>query len=163
MQELERHTRLLYDLLRKTGSTLAAAESCTGGFISYCVTMIPGASSIFRGGVVAYSADLKRDLLGVEAVLIEEKGVVSPEVALRMAEQVRIRCGSDYAIAVTGNLGPDVLEGKDAGLVYIAACGRGDSASGELHLKGSREQNREDAALGALRLLAGLIGRKVES
>ncbi len=159
-EEIMKQARILYDLLRRYGATVSTAESCTGGFLSYCITLIPGASGVFRGGIVAYSAELKRGLLGVESGLIRDKGVVSPETALRMAEQVRILCGSDYSISTTGNLGPGALEGGEAGLVYMAACSSDESASGELHLKGTREQNREEAALGALKLITGLISRK---
>ena len=73
------------------------------------------------------------------------------------ARRVRLLSQTDYSVSTTGNLGPDVLEGKDRGLVYVAACSAERTISGELHLNGSREENKEEAAASALRLLVELL------
>jgi len=108
-------------LLEQRGKTLAAAESCTGGLLSKRLTDIPGISKVFPGGVVAYSAQSKTALLGVPAGLISEKGAVSPEVALAMADGARERFGADIGVGITGVAGPGSdASGIEPGTVYIA-------------------------------------------
>jgi PncC family amidohydrolase len=140
-------------ILTEGGMTLAVAESCTGGLISHYITSVPGSSAFFRAGIVAYSEDIKEGVLGVSADTIGRYGLVSAETAVEMAEKVRVLTKSDFSLSTTGNLGPDVLEEKERGLVYIAAVGKRKSISEELHLKGGRDDNKEAAALAALRLL----------
>ena len=108
-------------LLRKSGLTLAMAESCTGGMISQRITAIPGSSAYFLEGAVTYGNNAKERLLGVPATIIQEKGAVSAECARAMAEGVRRAAGSDLGVAVTGIAGPDggTVE-KPVGTVFIA-------------------------------------------
>ena len=109
------------DLLRKQGLTLSAAESCTGGLIAKRITDLPGASAIFRGGVVSYTNAVKANVLGVPEELLEQYGAVSEPVARSMAECCRRLCGSDLAVSVTGVAGPDKDDrGNEVGTVYIA-------------------------------------------
>lgn len=114
-------------LLRERGLTLSAAESCTGGLIAKRMTDLPGASTVFRGGVVSYVNEVKSGVLGVPSALLEEHGAVSESVAIAMAEGCRRVCGSDLAVSVTGVAGPDKDDrGNDVGTVYIAlASSRG--------------------------------------
>jgi PncC family amidohydrolase len=147
----------VHDLFAKKRLTLSLAESCTGGMISHLVTTLPGASTFFTAGIVSYSELAKKDILGVSDNVISENGVVSGETAKEMARRVRLLSQTDYSVSTTGNLGPDVLEGKDRGLVYVAACSAERTISGELHLNGSREENKEEAAASALRLLVELL------
>jgi len=135
------------------GLTLSLAESCTGGLISHYITTLPGASAFFRAGVVSYSEDMKKKILGVSSDVISSYGVVSKQTAKEMAEKVRVLTGTDFSVSTTGNLGPDVLEGKEKGLVYIAVSKEGNTFSKDLHLKGNREENKEEAALAALKFL----------
>jgi nicotinamide-nucleotide amidase len=97
----------LLELLKKSHSTLAVAESCTGGMISERMTDIPGSSAVFTGGVVAYSNSMKRDLLNVSDELINRKGAVSEEVAGEMARGVKELCKSRFGVSVTGIAGPE--------------------------------------------------------
>ena len=147
----------VHELFSKRKLTLSAAESCTGGLISHYVTAIPGASGFFIAAVVSYAAEIKRALLGVSPDIIREKGVVSAEMAVEMAGRMRLLSHTDYSVSTTGNLGPEVLEGKDRGLVYIAACREDRTEVRELMLAGSREENKEEAAVSALRLLVELV------
>ncbi len=106
------------DLLRKEGMTLASMESCTGGLLASIITDVPGSSEYFKGGLVTYTNEMKVDF-GVDAGLINEHGVVSAEVAEAMAVAVRNRLGSDIGVGITGVAGPDEIEGKPVGTVYI--------------------------------------------
>jgi nicotinamide mononucleotide (NMN) deamidase PncC len=85
---------------------------------------------------------------------------VSEETASEMAEKVRLLTGTDYSLSTTGNLGPDVLEGKEKGLVFIAVSRKGQIFSKRLRLKGSREDNKEKASLTALRFLVEIVEQR---
>lgn len=149
--------RKVHKIFKEKGLTLAIAESCTGGLISHFITTLPGASVFFRAGVVSYSEDIKKDMLGVSSDTIEHYGVVSVQTAKEMAKKVRALTKSDYSLSSTGNLGPDVLEGKKQGLVYIAACGKRGTVFRELTLTGDREANKKEAALEALNMVVDLV------
>lgn len=143
----------VHELFKIKGVTLSVAESCTGGLISHYLTTLPGASAFFVAGITSYAESAKKDILGVSPDAILRHGVVSEEVAKEMAERVCLLAKTEFSISTTGNLGPDVLEEKEKGLVYIAASKAGKTVSRELRLKGGREENKEEAALFALRLL----------
>jgi len=135
------------------GLTLATAESCTGGLVGSQVTSIPGSSQWFRGGIVAYSNDLKVNLLGVDRASIERHGAASDEVARGMAEGGRKATGADIVVAVTGIAGPDGgTPSKPVGTVFIAIATR-DGVQASRHQFGrGREQVRERTAATALDL-----------
>ncbi len=106
--------------LARTGSTLATAESCTGGLIAHLITAIAGVSTYYQGGVVSYANTAKSELLGVSPHLIESHGAVSAEVAAAMAEGVRNRLSADIGISTTGVAGPGGgTPEKPVGLVYV--------------------------------------------
>ena len=106
--------------LSRRNMTLATAESCTGGLIAEKITAIPGASGVYRGGVVSYWTSVKADLLHVPADLLDTYGPVSAECARAMAEGVRMCTGADIGVSVTGSAGPDPDErGVPVGIVYI--------------------------------------------
>jgi len=144
-------------MLTKRGLTLSVAESCTGGLISHWITSVPGASAFFRAGIIAYSRETKEDTLAVSAKTLDTFGMVSRETAVEMAENVRLRAMTDCSVSSTGNLGPDVLEGKEKGLIYLAACKEGMTITQQLALTGSREENKQAASLAALELLVQLV------
>jgi PncC family amidohydrolase len=146
-------TEKIHALFKQHGFTLSVAESCTGGFISHLITALPGASNFFEAGVVAYSADAKKSLLRVSPDCIAKYGVVSEQTACEMAGNIRRLIKTDFSLSTTGNLGPDVLEGKETGLVYIAVSTEGKTVIKELRLKGLREKNKEEATLLALQFL----------
>ncbi|WP_438961861.1 competence/damage-inducible protein A [Nonlabens sp.] len=107
-------------LLKEKHKTVATAESCTGGKIASLITEIPGASQVFKGSTVTYATQSKVDILSIDPVVIEKYSVVSEQVAVQMAAQVRKKFKSDFAIATTGNAGPTQGD-SDApvGTVYI--------------------------------------------
>ncbi len=151
--------RKVHEFFKKKRLTLSVAESCTGGLVSHFLTTLPGASTFFEAGVVAYSIEFKKRILGVSSETISRHGVVSEETAREMAEKIRVLSKTDFSLSTTGNLGPEVLEGKEKGLVYIAVSKKGQTFTKELRLKGNREENKEDAALEALKLLMSIIER----
>lgn len=107
-------------LLEERGLTLATAESCTGGRAAEKLTALPGASRVYRGGVVSYWTDVKREVLGVPAQLLDQYGPVSEPCARAMAQGVRRVTGADLGVSVTGVAGPDPDErGVPVGIVYI--------------------------------------------
>ncbi|WP_333653145.1 CinA family protein [Dissulfurispira sp.] len=148
----------VHELLTKKKLTISVAESCTGGLISHFLTALPGSSAFFDAGIVTYSIESKKSILGVSSGTISNYGVVSEETAREMAEKVRILTRTDYSISATGNLGPDALEGKERGLIYIAVSREGQTFSRELRLTGDREANKEEAALQTLMFLVEMIG-----
>lgn len=140
--------------LLERGLTLSAAESCTGGLIAKRMTDLPGASKVFRGGVVSYTNGVKSGILGVPEALLEEQGAVSEPVARVMAEGCRRVCGSDLAVSVTGVAGPESDDrGNEVGTVYIAlasdqgticrklSCGKG---RGRERVRSAAAQNAFD-------------------
>jgi len=134
--------------------TLCSAESSTAGLIGHAITMVPGASRYYLGGVIAYSNLAKEFELGVPDELIATHGAVSEEVAAAMAEGGRSRFDTDLAVAVTGIAGPDGAgPAKPRGLHFVAACRRGHPPTVERHVfSHDREGNKAAAALAALDL-----------
>lgn len=129
-----------------SGTTLSLAESCTGGNIAHLFTLIPGVSSIFLGGVVAYANSLKTSLLGVPHALIAEHGAVSGPVVAAMAEGIRAKTGSDYAIATSGIAGPGGgTDKKPVGTVWIAVASKQETRAQKWHFYGTREHIIERA------------------
>ncbi len=113
--------QIIGNQLNKLGKTLSVAESCTGGKIAENITAYPGASTYFKGGMVAYSTASKLNILKVDEELIEKYSVVSSEVAEAMAQNVKSIFKSDYGIATTGNAGPSKGDSdEEVGTVFIA-------------------------------------------
>lgn len=141
-------------LLQQHHLTLAVAESCTGGLLAARITDIPGSSAYFEGGVVAYSYEAKKRILGVSATTLEAHGAVSAETAIAMAEGMRRLLGVDLAIAITGIAGPTgATPQKPVGLTYIAlACAQGAECR-KYVWTGNRWENREQSVRAALELL----------
>lgn len=145
---------VLGELFRKRRWTLSLAESCTGGRIAGRLTRVPGASRYFRGGVVAYDDRVKREGLGVPKEVLREKGAVSRETALAMAEGARLRFKTAVGLSVTGIAGPTGgTRTKPVGLVFIGVAGAGRKKVWKEFFLGEREQIQERAAKKALEYL----------
>ncbi len=127
-------------LLRDASHTLATAESLTGGRLAAALTAIPGASDVFRGGVVAYATEVKVAVLGVPEDVVASVGVVSAQCAEAMARGVRSLTGATYGVATTGVAGPTEQEGKPVGTVFVAVDGPAGGRTLALELAGTREQ-----------------------
>ncbi|WP_327086517.1 nicotinamide-nucleotide amidohydrolase family protein [Nonomuraea sp. NBC_01738] len=146
------------DLLVRQAATLAVAESLTGGLIGATFTAVPGASRVFRGGIISYATELKHELLGVPADLLSREGAVHPDVAAAMAAGAARVCGATYGLAVTGVAGPDPQDGRPVGTVFAAVSGPDGSVWGRaLRLQGSRERIRVGTVDEAIDLLAGVL------
>jgi nicotinamide-nucleotide amidase len=140
---------VVLDQLRKRGLTLGVAESITGGLVAARMVNTPGSSDVFRGGVVAYTTDVKRSLLDVTA-----ERVVSEESARQMADAARRVTGSDVGIGVTGVAGPAEQEGQPAGTVYFGlAVGEHPAEAVGTRLPGQRDMVRQFATISLLNLL----------
>jgi PncC family amidohydrolase len=152
-QLAEAATRLGADLLAAEW-TVCTAESSTAGLIGHAITMVPGASRYYLGGVIAYSNLAKEVELHVPAELLATHGAVSAEVAEAMADGVRRRFDADLGVAVTGIAGPDGGGAdKPIGLHYIAAVRRSRPAMVERHVFAhDRDGNKAAAAYAALEL-----------
>ena len=136
-------------LLRRRSLTLAVAESLTGGLVASRLVNVDGASQWFRGGVVSYATDVKRELLGVP-----DGPVVTAEAAAAMARGVRIALQSDVGLALTGVAGPEPDEGVEVGTVFVGlAISNGAPTSVRLQLPGDRRRVREYATISALDLV----------
>ena len=147
-------------LLKSSGRTLSAAESCTGGQISHLLTTVSGSSAWYLGSVTSYAIPVKVKVLGVPPALIAENGVVSSEVAAAMAEGVRALTGSTYAVSTTG-----LAEGGDErypeGTVWIGVAGPGGTITRKYHCDLGRKGNIRRFATVALQTLAHYI--KIDS
>ncbi len=140
--------------LRRHAATVAMAESLTGGMVCAELVTVAGASDVVRGGVIAYAADLKTQLLDVPAELVERVGTVDPEVARAMAKGARARLGATYGVATTGVAGPDPSEGKQVGTVHIAVADPDAVTTRAYAFDGDRAAVRRRATQAALGLLA---------
>ena len=146
---------LAFDVIvRLKGKTLATAESCTGGGIGDALTAVPGASNVYKGGIISYCNEVKHNLLNVPSEMLEQYGAVSAQVAQAMATGARLALGTDIAVSVTGLAGPSGDEfGNPVGTVYIGYADEKTCISNQYLFSGDREQIRCQAVETALRLI----------
>lgn len=156
VEPLDPDAAALLDVLRAAGLTVGCAESLTGGLLAATVVGVPGASEVLRGGVVAYAADVKASVLGVDANLLARHGTVHPDVALQMAVGARRVLGCDLALATTGVAGPGPSEGHPAGTVFIACVSDARQEVRSLRLDGDRAEIRRQSVAAALDLAASV-------
>ena len=141
-------------LLRDKKKTLSTAESCTGGLIAHKITSISGSSDYFLGSVVSYANEVKMESLGVLEEDLIKYGAVSEQVVRKMAERVRSKMSTHYAVATSGVAGPNGgTEEKPVGTVWIAVAGQGYTVAKKYQFGHSRKQNIEISANTALNML----------
>lgn len=144
--------------LKSRRYTLSTAESCTGGMIGAAITAIPGSSSWFRGGIIAYDNSVKTSQLSVPKEVINEHGAVSAEAVSAMAQGVARKLGTECSIAVSGVAGPDGgTEEKPVGLIFIGIYVKGRTVSYRNVFSGNREQIREQTVETGIRYLTEMI------
>ena len=159
-EDLETLPELVADVMRRAGHTLATAESCTGGTIASKLAALPGASQYFKGGVVAYSNEVKECALGVRHATLEAHGAVSEETVREMAEGARRRLGADFAIATTGIAGPTGgSDEKPVGTVWIAVASADETVAVRKQFGSDRLRTIERTANEAYSLLIKQVGR----
>ncbi len=144
-------------LLKKYELTVTTAESCTGGMLAARIVNVPGASEVFRQGLVTYSNKAKRRLLDVNKATLKKYGAVSKETVKEMATGGVFASDADACVAVTGIAGPDSEEDKPVGLVYIGCCMKDKVEVEKYQFKGNRQKVREQAVVKGLDLLRRCI------
>lgn len=140
--------------LRELDLSVGTAESLTGGLVCAALTSVPGASTVVRGGVVAYASEVKADLLGVDRELLAREGAVCAPVAAQLADGIRVTLGAAVGLSTTGVAGPDPADGKPVGTVFVGAVGPWGILVEELALTGDREEIRAASVQAVLDLLA---------
>ena len=152
--EKDRIEEVVGQLLKEKGSSLSLAESCTGGNIAHLITGVSGSSNYFKGSVVAYSNDIKQQVLNVNPKSIQQNGAVSKQVVEQMATGVRNSFKSDYAIATSGVAGPTGgTKQKPVGTVWIAVAYNEGVVSKKFNFGNNRERNIQISSLSALNML----------
>jgi nicotinamide-nucleotide amidase len=149
------------DMLRSLDKTLSTAESCTGGYIAHLLTTVAGSSDYYKGSVIAYDNSIKENILDVDTGLLREHGAVSEPVVRQMAEGVRNKFRTDYALATSGIAGPGggTID-KPVGLVYIALATPMETEVKKFTFGEHRGRNIRKSALAALNMLrAGLAAK----
>lgn len=144
-----------YDVIQLLqGKTLVTAESCTGGGIGAALTVVPGSSAVYKGGIISYTNEVKEKVLQVDPAMLDREGAVSSAVAEAMAEGVRKVLEADVAVSVTGLAGPSGDEyGNTVGTVYIGYSDARHTVSQCFLFSGDREQVRRQAVEAALKLI----------
>jgi nicotinamide-nucleotide amidase len=149
---------LIATALRQKGLKIATAESCTGGYIAHLLTSMAGSSDYFNGSVVAYSNEVKKEVLGVAADDLETYGAVSAQVVEQMAIGVRRLLKADVAIATSGIAGPGGgSDEKPVGTVWIAVASEHQVVAKEFRFGALREQNIHRSAQAGLLMLRNVI------
>ena len=151
------NAKRINELFREKGRTLCSAESFTGGNFAGEITKVPGASHFFKGAFVTYFTEAKVRLLGIPYEELDKYGVVSAETAMQMASRARLILKTDYAVSFTGNAGPDTMENKPAGEVYVGISSYRKTQTYKLNLSGSREEVVRQAMDFAFRMLEQAI------
>lgn len=141
-------------LLAKNEKTVSTAESCTGGYVAHLITSIPGSSAYFKGGIVSYDNSIKSGVLGVKQETLAKYGAVSEETVLEMANDVKNLMKTDYAISISGIMGPGGgSEDKPVGTVWVAVAGIRKTIAQKFWIRYDRMRNIETTAIHALNLL----------
>jgi nicotinamide-nucleotide amidase len=150
--------KVLGKLLSQKKKTLSTAESCTGGYIAHLLTSLPGSSGFYDGSVVSYANKVKKELLGVDENTLVSEGAVSEAVVLEMVRGVVQTIKTDYAIAVSGIMGPDGgTEEKPVGTVWIAVGNAQQQQARKFHFRFNRQRNIQLTAVNALNLMREFI------
>lgn len=147
----------LLSLLYESEKTVGTAESCTSGMIASAITLVPGSSDYFKGGIVSYSDDVKVSVLGVDADVIADKTAVCEEVAIQMVKGAIKVLDVDYAVAATGFAGPGGADGVPVGTIWVACGNAEEQVTLKLTEDEGREKNCDNAVQAALGLLLDFV------
>lgn len=150
------HAKTVVTLLAERSESVSVAESVTAGGLGHALTSAPGSSRVFHGGIIAYTNEVKENILGINPDLIHEYSVVSEEVANAMADAVREKFGTTWGIATTGIAGPGDYQGIPEGTVWVAIRGP-INQSIQLQLDSGREAIRTGAISSAIGTFARIL------
>ena len=153
---LRAHANTVVAYLEDRHETVAVAESLTAGGLGHALTHTPGSSQVFLGGIIAYTNEVKINLLGIDGALIEKFTVVSEEVAIAMADAAREKFGTTWGIATTGIAGPGDYQGIPEGTVWVAIRGPINQTI-QLQLDSGREAIRTGAISSAIGTFARIL------
>lgn len=161
--------------LKEKGKTLALAESCSGGYASYLLTKVPGASEVFKGAVVVYSPEVKNKLFKIPSSLLKKTQGVSKEIALKLAIRVRKKLNADIGASIVGfagptttlrtsteqsrSAGPGTKKGIKVGTTFIAYSSKNKKEVKKIIIKGNRDSVRKKASI----LLIDFIYQKLNT
>lgn len=147
----------LIKTLKKRKLTLAAAESCSGGYLSYLLTKTPGSSDVFKGGLITYSLDSKNKFFKIPSSLLKKTCGVSEEIASVLAEKVKNLFGTDLGVSIVGFAGPKVKKGAKKGTVFLGIADKKNVLVIEAIIKGNRDAVRKKVS----QLLINLLDKKL--
>jgi nicotinamide-nucleotide amidase len=154
----ERMPVVLGKLLKSKNKTVSTAESCTGGYIAHCITLVPGSSEYYEGSIISYSYKIKETLLDVSEDTLTTNGAVSEQTVTEMLNGLLAKLKTDYGIAVSGIMGPEGgTEDKPVGTVWIAVGNRNNHQTQKINLRFNRERNIEVTSFIALNFLRRFI------
>ena len=142
------------------GRTLGSIESFTGGQFAAEITRVPGASKFFKGAIVSYATEEKIRIVGVNENTVKQFGVVSQEVAGEMCGHGKFLLNVDYCISFTGNAGPEAMEGKPVGEIYIGVCAYDLARVQRFQLSGNRQEIQKQAINLGISMLFALLNEK---
>lgn len=151
------------NILTRRKETVGTIESCTCGMLASAFGNIPGASNYFAGGIVSYQTGIKKELLEIDSELLDKYGTISEFCAFEMALKGSQKLNTTYTLSVTGNAGPNSVENKETGLVYIALFHKNTKmVVYEYNFTGSRNEIRKQAVEQALILLNKYLEEEVD-
>jgi nicotinamide-nucleotide amidase len=159
--DLKLASKEINEILWREGKTLSTAESCTAGRIASAITAVPGSSNYFRGGLICYADEVKTNLLGVSASVIEENTPVCEEVVKEMAAGALKLFGTDYAVAISGYAGPGGPDGGKSGVIvgtiWIAVASAEKTVTRVIEEDNGRDKNLASATSAALHMLLDFL------
>lgn len=145
--------------LKKKKLTIAVAESCSGGYLAYLLTKIPGSSKVFKAGIVVYSLDAKNTLFKIPKAKLEKSQGVSREIGLILAKRVAKKLNSDLGASIVGFAGPDAKGRVKPGTVHLGISYRRKTFSKKIVIKGNRDSVRKESSRIMIKLISQIISK----
>ena len=152
----------LFKKLKEKKITVSAAESCTAGYLSYLLTMLPGSSKIFKGAVIVYSLESKNKLFNIPYSLLNRTDGVCRRICIILAKNVKKQFTTDIGLSVVGFAGPKAKKGIKVGTVYIGVSYKNQCVTKKLSLKGKRNTIRQTASMKLIELLYKALSKEWE-
>ncbi|UCC94997.1 MAG: CinA family protein [Candidatus Omnitrophota bacterium] len=144
----------LIRILRAKKTTVSVAESCSGGYLAYLLTKVPGSSKVFKGGLIVYSLDAKKKFFKISPWLLKKTKGVSGKIAFLLAQKVRNLFRTDIGVSIVGFAGPQAQKGIKIGTVFMCVADKRGLEVKKMIIKGGRDQVRKKASRFAVELLS---------